>query len=152
MYEQDIAVIVIPTVTLPLTPHSCMCQSMETVASNFHIQFPVQVPVPPISYNCTRGEHCDAVVCVFDDNSEQAVTFTFDPCAETILVSGSNTPTGSSEVVLFNQTEDRDFAADSYSFILHMELINSNYSMNFSVRYCHACIQPVVIFVVMYLC
>ncbi len=129
VYQVDIAVIIIPSVTLPLTPHLCMCQSMETVANNFQFQLPIQT----LSYNCTRDEACSSVRCTFQDNSDQPIIFTFDPCAETILMSGANPTTGGSENALFNQTEDRNFVEGQYPFTVHMDLNNSNYSLYFSV-------------------
>ncbi len=146
----DIAVSVIPTVTLPLTPHVCMCQSMETVANNFHIQIPAGLPIPPVTYNCTPGEQCNTVVCVINNNSEQPITLMFDPCTEIIRVFTGKILTESNEVAEFNQTEDRIFTLESSpSLTAHMVLSNGNYSMNFSVC-CHINLCPCIL--VSYVC
>ena len=48
-------------------------------------------------------------------------------------MSGTNPTTAGGENVLFNQTEDRSFVEGQYPFTVHMDLNNSNFSMNFSV-------------------
>ena len=124
IYSGDIAIDVIPSVSLPLTPHSCMCQSLESVADNFSIFLPLQ-------YNCSRDQDCTSVVCTFPDYSDATVKLTFDPCSESVIMSGL--PSGS---VVFNQTEDRDFEVQNTPFTVHVELTNYNYSMNISVSVC----------------
>lgn len=127
IYQGDIAVSIIPEVTLPLTQHMCMCQSLQSIASNF-LSSGINPLFASFQHNCSNNDDCSGITCNIQfSGSGTTLLITVDPCSESLLL------TIASQNILINQTEDKALSLGSTSITIHAILINANYSMNISV-------------------
>ena len=137
--EGDIAVRLIPEITIPIHPRQCMCQSMREIASV--IRFPTQIPFVNLGLTCLARLDCAGVLCniTFGELRNYVANITVNPCGETvhIVVMDSNSTTQLDQVY-------RD--SGSYSFdlpggltqtqaTLVIGMVHHNYSMDLSVSF-----------------
>ena len=124
----------IPTVTIPLNPRACMCQSLQSVAQD------TQLPSIPIQFSCTRNTTCNRINCHF---SNYAFDMTFDPCSEAIQMTAYDSDGRPVYQRTFNDSQNVTFNLPSTisSFLgqtatLNVIIVHHNYSMELEVSKC----------------
>ena len=124
-----ITMILIPSVTIPLNPSMCMCQSLHRLARD--IQSPRLLP---IQYSCTNNTACSGIHCQF---SNYTCDVTFDPCSERVQLTAHN-PRGSvvyqkiynsSRSETIHLTSDLSQLSLGSTAILNVTILHHNYSM-----------------------
>ena len=127
--QDDIMTMLIPTVTVPLDPRVCMCQSLQSVAQDIHL--------PQIQFSCTRNTTCNRVHCQF---SSYALDITFDPCSEAIQLTAHSSDGRLVYQRTFNDSQNVTINLPSSvsSFLgttatLNVIIVHHNYSMEIEV-------------------
>ena len=131
--QGDIMTMVVPTVTVPLNPRVCMCQSMQSVAQD--LQLPQIIPV---QFSCTHNTTiCNRVHCQF---SNYPLDVTFDPCSEAIQLTAHDSNGHLVYQKTFNDSQNVTFNLPSSvsSFLgstatLNVIIVHHNYSMEIEV-------------------
>ena len=126
---------VVPTVTVPLNPRVCMCQSMQSVAQDLRLpQF-----ISAIQFSCTRNTTaCNRVHCQF---SNYPLDVTFDPCSEAIQLTAHDSNGHLVYQKTFNDSQNVTFNLPSSvssllgpTATLNVIIVHHNYSMEIEVN------------------
>ena len=122
---------VVPTVTVPLNPRACMCQSMQNVARDFHLP-----QIIPIQFSCISNATCNGVHCQVSHSNtlEYTSDIVVDPCLERLQVTVRNSQGQVTYQRVFQDTEDVPFSGSGYNATLHVHIVHHNYSMEVEVR------------------
>ena len=133
--EGDIAIQVVPNVEFPLEPHTCMCQSMDTVSSITNFS---GVETGQFQYTCVTGADCLGIVCNVTTQQVTALSIQFavDPCSEVLMLNSRAAGAGKTDLVVFNETKSRPFTVGGFAVTVHVKLEHHNYSMDIQVRLC----------------
>ena len=125
---------VIPTVTVPLNPRVCMCQSIQSVAQDLRLP---QI-IPAIQFSCISNTTiCNRVHCQF---SNYPLDMTFDPCSEAIQLTVHDSDGRLVYQKTFNDSQNVTINLPSSvsSFLgstatLNVIIVHHNYSMEIEV-------------------
>ena len=130
LVEGDIMTILIPTVTVPLNPRACMCQSLQSVARDTHLP-----QIIPIQFSCTRNTTCNGVHCQVSHSNtlEYTSDIVVDPCSEGLEVTVRNSQGQVTYQRVFQDTQHVPFSGSGYNATLHVHIVHHNYSMEVEV-------------------
>lgn len=141
IYEGGSESVLVPSVAIFLNPRECMCQSLDSVAGN--------TLLPPrvspkwrycfINSDCS-GFYCDVSARIAGYSDTFIGNATINPCTEVLQVTIVQNPQG--QVVYQGVFQDsQDFREETFSiyginFILRIEIVHYNYSMDLEVGVC----------------
>ena len=122
--------ILIPTVTVPLNPRACMCQSLHSVARDIHLS-----QIIPIQFSCISNATCNGVHCQVSHSNtlEYTSDIVVDPCSEGLQVTVRNSQGRVTYQRVFQDTQHVPFSGSGYNATLHVHIVHHNYSMEVEV-------------------
>ena len=134
LYQEDIALSLIPEVSVPLNTTDCSCQSLQDLAS---------VIQSPIEHDCYNTSTCDGIRCELDVFGavyyvEIVVLSCAEPTAFEVLVEDDAFQPLS--VSIFNKTSQEIITVDGVDIVIDSTIIHHEYSVEIEVsRNTHAC-------------
>ena len=127
MSQVDIALTLIPEVSVPLNTTDCSCQSLEDLAS---------VIQSPIAHDCYNTSECDGIRCELDVFGtvyyvEIVVLFCAEPTAFEVLV--ENAAFQPLAEAIFNKTSQEVIIVEGVNIIVNATIIHHEYSVEIEV-------------------